>query len=102
MLLAASSFAQSPKPVELEVASIKPFAPGQDRSSPWPPHRRRAQIRAVAQGLLAIAAYKIKATLISGPDWTATERFDLWATLPAGSTTTQLPEMFCALFRGFR
>lgn len=39
----------------------------------------------------------MKATLISGPDWTASERFDVSATLPAGSARAQLPEMFQAL-----
>jgi uncharacterized protein (TIGR03435 family) len=28
----------------------------------------------------------LKATLISGPDWTATERFDISATLPDGAS----------------
>src|SRR5580658_5492989 len=62
-------------------------------------HVDGAQIRAAGlslRDLLAIA-YKIKATLISGPDWTASERFDISATLPAGGTAAQLPEMFQAL-----
>jgi uncharacterized protein (TIGR03435 family) len=41
--------------------------------------------------------YRKNATLISGPDWASTERFDVVATLPAGSSSTQLPEMFQAL-----
>jgi uncharacterized protein (TIGR03435 family) len=35
--------------------------------------------------------------LISGPDWTATERYDISATLPDGSTKAQVPEMLQAL-----
>jgi uncharacterized protein (TIGR03435 family) len=95
LLLAAPLFAQQ----QFEVASIKPFdpsAPGQVLAGM---HVDGAQIRAAGlslRDLLAIA-YKIKATLISGPDWTASERFDISATLPAGSTTAQLPEMFQAL-----
>src|SRR5580658_3320304 len=94
ILLACPIFAQ-----QFEVASIKPFdpsAPGQVLAGM---HVDGAQIRAAGlslRDLLAIA-YKIKATLISGPDWTASERFDISATLPAGGTTAQLPEMFQAL-----
>ena len=36
-------------------------------------------------------------TMVSGPDWTASERFDISATLPTGSTPAQLPEMLQAL-----
>jgi len=95
ILLACPLFAQQ----QFEVASIKPFdpsAPGQVLAGM---HVDGAQIRAAGlslRDLLAIA-YKIKATLISGPDWTASERFDISATLPAGGTTAQLPEMFQAL-----
>jgi uncharacterized protein (TIGR03435 family) len=96
ILLAASAYGQSP---QFEVASIKPFdpsAPGQVLAGV---HVDGAQTRYVGLTLrdfLAIA-YRIKATLISGPDWTASERFDISTTLPAGSTPAQLPEMFQAL-----
>jgi uncharacterized protein (TIGR03435 family) len=42
-------------------------------------------------------AYRMKAAQISGPDWIDSERFDISATLPAGSTASQLPDMFKAL-----
>jgi uncharacterized protein (TIGR03435 family) len=42
-------------------------------------------------------AYRFKATLISGPDWTASDRFDISATLPDGSSRAQVPEMLQAL-----
>jgi len=35
--------------------------------------------------------------MISGPDWTASETFDISATLPAGSTPAQIPEMLQTL-----
>ena len=38
-----------------------------------------------------------EAAQISGPHWIESERFDISATLPAGSTGAQLPEMFQAL-----
>jgi uncharacterized protein (TIGR03435 family) len=80
------------------VASIKPFAPGQ-RTVAGGLHMDGAQIRAVALSLkdYLSTACNIKALLISGPDWTETERFDISATLPAGSTPAQVPEMLQAL-----
>src|SRR5579863_1617596 len=96
ILLASSAFGQSP---QFEVASIKPFDPSAQGQVAAGIHIDGAQIRFAGVSLrdfLAVA-YKINATLISGPDWTATERFDLSATLPAGSTPAQLPEMFQAL-----
>jgi uncharacterized protein (TIGR03435 family) len=43
------------------------------------------------------AAYKVKIYQISGPDWLAGERFDISATLPAGATEGQVPDMLKAL-----
>jgi uncharacterized protein (TIGR03435 family) len=96
ILLAASAFAQSP---QFEVASIKPFDPSAPGQVLGGVHVDGAQIRVAGLSLrdLLAMAYKIKATLITGPDWTATERFDISATLPAGSARAQLPEMMQAL-----
>jgi len=92
LLLAGPLLAQ-----QFEVASIKPFVPGGQVLGGV--HVDGAQIRVAGLSLrdLLGMAYKIKATLITGPDWTATERFDIAATLPAGSTPAQLPEMMKAL-----
>src|SRR5579863_2234870 len=96
ILLASSAFGQSP---QFEVASIKPFDPNVQGQVAAGIHIDGAQIRFTGVSLrdFLAAAYKTKGTLVSGPDWTATERFDLSATLPAGSTPAQLPEMFQAL-----
>jgi uncharacterized protein (TIGR03435 family) len=96
ILLACPLLAQSP---EFEVASIKPFDPSAQGQVLAGMHVDGAQIRMAGFSLrdLLAQAYKTKATLITGPDWTATERFDVSATLPAGSTRAQLPEMFQAL-----
>ncbi len=94
ILLACPVFAQAPAQ-QFEVASIKPFDPSAPGAVAGV-HIDGAQVRFVGMSLrdfLAIA-YKTKGTLVSGPDWTATERFDISATLPAGSTPAQLPEMF--------
>jgi uncharacterized protein (TIGR03435 family) len=104
ILVACPAFAQAPAqpappPAEFEVASIKPFDPSAQGQLLAGVHIDGAQIRAVGLSLrdLLGIAYKMKATLISGPDWTASERFDVSATLPAGSTREQLPEMFQSL-----
>lgn len=58
-----------------------------------------AQFRAVGLSLkdYPSTAYDIKALLISGPHWTETDRFDITATLPAGGTPKQVPEILQAL-----
>src|SRR5207244_3646801 len=42
-------------------------------------------------------AFRVRQELISGPDWLASEKFDIAATLPAGSTQAQANEMLKAL-----
>ena len=42
-------------------------------------------------------AYRVKISQISGPDWIASELYDIAATLPAGSKPDQVPEMLQAL-----
>lgn len=99
ILLACSLFAQAPAPSGFEVASIRPSAPEPTGQVKVGVHIDGAQVRCVALSLrdyLAFA-YRMKATMISGPDWTASERFDISATLPSGATTAQIPEMFQAL-----
>ena len=87
--------AQSP---QFEVASVKPFAPAPGQVAAGL-HFDGAQVRGVGLSLrdYLATAYRFKATLISGPDWTATDRFDISATLPEGASKTQVPEMLQAL-----
>ena len=42
-------------------------------------------------------AYRVKAYQVVGPDWISSERFDVNAKLPAGSTADQIPRMLQAL-----
>jgi uncharacterized protein (TIGR03435 family) len=42
-------------------------------------------------------AYRVKAYQVSGPDWMASERFDVLAKLPEGASREQVPEMLQAL-----
>jgi len=95
ILLSGPLLAQSP---QFEVASVRPFAPTQGQVAAGL-HFDGAQVRGVGLSLrdYLATAYRFKATLISGPDWTATERYDIQATLPDGSTKAQVPEMLQAL-----
>jgi uncharacterized protein (TIGR03435 family) len=93
ILLACPTFAQ-----QFEVASIRPFdpnVPGQARGL----HFDGALVRGVGLSLrdYLATAYRFKATMISGPDWTLTELFNISATLPEGGSRAQVPEMFQAL-----
>jgi uncharacterized protein (TIGR03435 family) len=95
ILLNGPLLAQSP---QFDVASVRPFvpAPGQVAAGL---HFDGAQVRGVGLSLrdYLATAYRTKATLISGPDWTATERYNITATLPGGSSKAQVPEMLQAL-----
>src|SRR5580700_11142034 len=94
ILLVCPAFAQ-----QFEVASIRPSAQEPEGQVNVGVHMDGAQVRVVSLSLrdyLAIA-WRTKGNMIFGPDWTGSERFNISATLPAGSTTAQLPEMFQAL-----
>lgn len=56
-----------------------------------------ARIAAFAVRDFVAMAYRVKQYQVSGPDWISTERFDINATLPAGSTANDIPEMLQAL-----
>ena len=43
------------------------------------------------------SAYRVKLYQIVGPEWIATERYDINAKLPAGTSASKLPEMLQAL-----
>jgi uncharacterized protein (TIGR03435 family) len=43
------------------------------------------------------AAYKVKSYQLSGPDWMNSQRFDVLAKMPDGSTKEQVPDMLKAL-----
>lgn len=104
-LLAYSSFgqapAQSPNRLEFELASIRPSASLDDQGGKVDlgVHIDGAQVRFVSFSLrdYLARAYGTSAGMVTGPDWTAVERFDISATLPAGSAPSQFPEMLQAL-----
>jgi uncharacterized protein (TIGR03435 family) len=58
----------------------------------------RVEIRLMSLRDLIIIAYRIKPfQLTGGPDWLATEIFDIVATIPEGVSTAKVPEMLQAL-----
>jgi uncharacterized protein (TIGR03435 family) len=99
-LAAASLFAQSKagRP-EFEVASIKPSPSQIPNQAAVGLKLDGAQIRAAYMPLreyLAMA-FRVKPNQISGPEWMATERFDIVAKIPEGVKLDQFSEMLQAL-----
>ena len=87
-----------------EVASVKPAAP-LDRSQILSGQMHvgmkidaaRVDIGSMSLADLIRVAYRVKPYQISGPDWMASERFDVLAKLPEGASSGQVPEMLQAL-----
>jgi len=62
-------------------------------------HVDGAQVRIVALPMrdYLARAYRLKLYQVSGPEWLSSERFDVNAKLPSGSTQEQIPEMLQSL-----
>jgi uncharacterized protein (TIGR03435 family) len=58
-----------------------------------------SQVRLTAMSVkeYIVIAYGVKPQQIAGPDWLGQSRFDLAATIPAGGSATQVPEMLRTL-----
>jgi uncharacterized protein (TIGR03435 family) len=100
LMAAIGVFAQVPAPkLEFEVASIKPSAPITDRGVNVGLHLDGSQVSCIYLSLKDYLgmAYKVRIYQISGPDWLASEHFDISAKLPEGSKADQIPEMLQAL-----
>src|SRR5262245_612343 len=102
-LLALPAVAQ-PRPA-FEVASIKIA-----RNSGGPPicfvpctgerltiNGARVDIRYMSLYQLIVRAYRIKQYQPSGPNWMTSQRFDIAAKMPDGSSKDQIPEMLQTL-----
>jgi uncharacterized protein (TIGR03435 family) len=101
-LASAAMFAQTQAPrVEFEVASIRPSGPilSPADAAKIGVHIDGARVNLTGLSMTDLlgAAYKVKLHQISGPDWMASERFDINAKLPAGSNGDQIPQMIQAL-----
>jgi uncharacterized protein (TIGR03435 family) len=94
ILVSALAFSQTQTRAEFEVASIKPTLErplGVDVGL----HIDGAQIRCTYLSLKDYIgmAYRLKNYQIVGPEWLASQRFDIAAKLPDGGQPAQIPEM---------
>jgi len=92
-----------------EVASIKPAAPldmakiaAGVQAGQMPklgPHvdQARAEYTYMSLKELIVLAYKVKPFQVTGPDWMASQRFDIVAKLPDGASKDDAPKMLQAL-----
>ena len=97
-LAACAVFAQSPPRLEFEVASIKPSPPITDNAHIGM-RIDGSQVYCTSWSLKDYIriAYRVKDYQVEGPDWIASERFDISAKLPAGATRDQVNEMLQSL-----
>ena len=88
-----------PASPEFEVASVKPSASQGANQVNVGVHVDGAQFHCSYLSLKDYIrlAYRVKEYQISGPDWLATERFDIDAKLPEGAKREQVPDMMKAL-----
>src|SRR5436190_22250157 len=100
LFAAAALHAQdAPAPLSFEVASVKPAPPqaAAGKRSGVTVDPGRVTYTLVALGSLIERAYGVRSYQVTGPDWIKTDRYDIVATLPAGSTEQQIPLMLRAL-----
>ena len=108
VLLCFSSLlmAQAPAKLAFEVASIKPSPPLSTIAAQAQSGKLNISMRIDGSRLdlsfLSLAnmigmAYKVKPHQIAGPDWMASQLFEIRAKLPEGSTQEQIPEMMKTL-----
>ncbi len=96
LLTTAAAFAQ---PLQFEVASIRPSAP----TAPDTVNiglrmdGQQAHIASFSLRNYLAMAFDVRPAQISGPEWLAETRFDINATLPAGSSTKDIPKMLQSL-----
>jgi uncharacterized protein (TIGR03435 family) len=97
---ALAGFGQTAPPPQFEVASIRPappFSPGQI-SLGLRIDGSQVSLRQFALKDSIAIAFNLKQYQVVGPDWLATERFDIVAKLPDGAPRTQVRSMLQALF----
>jgi uncharacterized protein (TIGR03435 family) len=100
ILICAPAFGQAPaaRP-EFEVASIKPSAPMGTAKVLAGMHVDASQVSWASLSLNDYlgSAYRVRSYQISGPDFMASERFDITAKIPAGAVVKDVPAMLQAL-----
>jgi uncharacterized protein (TIGR03435 family) len=97
--LLAQAPASPKKDLEFEVASIRPSQPSPTDRVDLGLHLDGAQvhINSLPMRDYLARAYRLKLYQVTGPDWLSSERYDLNAKLPDGSTSDQIPEMLQSL-----
>jgi len=97
----AVSFAQAPaaqsKGPRFEVVSIKPTPTPAGSESAFNVNGARVDIRNCWLFGLLTRAFRIERLQVDAPDFARDEVFDIQATLPAGATPEQVPEMLQAM-----
>jgi uncharacterized protein (TIGR03435 family) len=98
-LSAGVLLAQASQKPQFEVASVRPSQPSGPERVDVGLHIDGAQVRIVSLPMrdYIARAYRVKLYQVTGPDWLTSERFDLNAKLPAGSSSEQIPEMLQSL-----
>src|ERR1035437_1111721 len=108
-LALASAVASAQMKSTFEVASIKPAQPldmaklragirnGETPRLGARVDGARAEYIYVTLQDLFFLAYNVKSDQITGPDWIASQRFDIFAKLPDGSSKDKVPKMLQAL-----
>jgi uncharacterized protein (TIGR03435 family) len=99
VLLVATVLAFGQARKEFEVASIRPVAGDVQNRAAAGVHVDNAQVRMTFLSLKDYIglAFQTRGDQIVGPDWMATERFDIAAKLPDGATRADVPEMLQSL-----
>src|SRR4051812_42655798 len=102
VLVGTPILAQTPdRKLEFEVASVRPSSKVIGDTAPVALGLRldgsQARIGALTIRDYIAMAYRIKAYQVMGAEWVATERFDVNAKLPEGSTVDQIPAMIQSL-----
>jgi uncharacterized protein (TIGR03435 family) len=101
IVAATSTFGQTATQPKLEfvVASIRPSqSSAADRvDAGLRMDGSQARFGALSIKNLIARAYNVQPNLITGPDWISSDRFDISAKLPEGSTTDQIPQMLQSL-----
>src|SRR6185295_9214849 len=101
-MLVAPIVAQTPAPkFEFEVASVRPSSKTIGDTAPVALGLRldgsQARIGSLTLRDYIAMAYRMKSYQVMGAEWISTDRFDVNAKLPEGSTVDQIPAMMQSL-----
>ena len=111
MLVTGAAFAQTAPKLTFEVASVKPAAPldmakmqaamaaGEAPKIGMRVDAARVEFTYLDLKTLVSIAYKLKPYQVTGPDWMASERYDIIAKIPDGATKDDIPQMLQALLK---